>query len=108
MARRVLWGTFLLLGCLHLAPVQGAEGARTYSWRGELLATDPDAKTLTVRVKVADHVARYLDRFKTGDRIVLVWDMVKRGTNASAEASDSTRSDSDVVLFIDSVDPSNG
>jgi len=87
--------------------VQGAEGARTYSWRGELLATDSDAKTVTVRVKVADHVARYLDRFKTGDRIVLVWDMVNRETNASAP-SDSTRNDSDVVLFIDPVDPSTG
>src|SRR5262249_42826569 len=56
--------------------VRAAAPPTSYRWFAELSASDPATKTVTVKIKIPDHVTKYLDRFKAGDQIVLVWDMI--------------------------------
>ena len=49
---------------------------RSYVWFGELVALNEGAKTATIKSPIPSNVANYVDRFKTGDRLVLVWDMI--------------------------------
>ena len=48
----------------------------TYVWFGELISLDAASKTVTVRASTRDAVAGYVDRFKPGDKIMMVWDVV--------------------------------
>jgi hypothetical protein len=61
--------------------IQGFEATpatRTYVWIGELAAADPGAKTIIVKALIPEHVAKSVNRFKPGDRVMLVWDMIPR------------------------------
>ena len=49
---------------------------RSYIWYGELVAVDEQTRTATVKAHIPPHVEKYVDRFKAGDRLVLVWDMI--------------------------------
>ncbi len=58
------------------AAAQGAQkaGSDTYTWNGELVALDENARTLTVKSRVVgDQPMAELGKFKAGDRIVLTW-----------------------------------
>ena len=46
---------------------------RTYHWAGELVAFDPAALEVSVSAPVEPHVFRYVDRFRAGDPVVLIW-----------------------------------
>src|SRR5262245_23120369 len=56
--------------------LRAAAAPTSYQWIAELATSDPAAKTVTVKIKIPDYVAKYLDRFKPDDQIVLVWDMI--------------------------------
>ena len=48
--------------------------SETYSWSGELVAFDSNARTITVKSRVVgDQALAELPHFKSGDRIVLTW-----------------------------------
>jgi hypothetical protein len=48
--------------------------SETYSWSGELVAFDANARTLTVKSRVVgDQALKELPQLKSGDRIVLTW-----------------------------------
>ena len=48
--------------------------SETYSWSGELVGFDANARTVTVKSRVVgDQALAELPHFKSGDRIVLTW-----------------------------------
>jgi hypothetical protein len=48
--------------------------SETYSWSGELVAFDPNGRTITVKSPVfGDQVTAELPRFNPGERIILTW-----------------------------------
>ena len=47
--------------------------ARRYAWQGDLLSFDASAAAVEVSAPIEDHVARYVDRFREGDEVVLIW-----------------------------------
>jgi len=94
MERREVWVSLALVGWLLLGVLHAEEYALTYAWRGDLLGIDAATKTLTLRVKIPDHITKYINGFKPGDGLVLVWDMLNK-------------SESDSLLMIDSANPSN-
>jgi hypothetical protein len=61
---------------------------RTYSWIAELVATDTAAKTITVKARIPEYIAKYTDRFKPGDHITLIWNMLPPPVPPSAAASE--------------------
>jgi hypothetical protein len=67
--------TMLLAVAAQIAFAQAApSGAkRSYVWSAELVSFDNAAKTMTAKAAVNEAVAKYLDRFKPGQHIVLVW-----------------------------------
>lgn len=46
---------------------------RTYVWHGELAGVNEDGKLALVTAGFREHVLRYIDEFKAGDRVVLTW-----------------------------------
>ena len=133
MRPRAIWLVSATVLCLLLfARVRAAASTPgTYVWLGEFVAADPSAKTVTVKARIPEHVSRYVNRFKTGDHVMLVWDMITRvAPNASKTtesesvkesapntskdiASDAAkksspaivlRTETDIVLYIDSYD----
>jgi cytochrome c556 len=58
------------------AQTPGAPQQRTYVWFGELVSIDAAAKTATVKAQTTDAVAGYVDRFKPGEKVMMVWDMI--------------------------------
>jgi hypothetical protein len=71
----VLLPLFLAVAAAQIAFAQAApSGAkRSYVWFAELVSFDNTAKTMTAKAAVNEAVAKYLDRFKPGQHIVLVW-----------------------------------
>jgi hypothetical protein len=61
---------------------------RSYSWIAELVATDATAKTITVKARIPEYIAKYTDRFKPGDHITLIWNMLPPPAPPSAAASE--------------------
>ena len=49
---------------------------RSYIWYGQLIAVDEQTRIATIKAHIPAHVEKYVDRFKAGDRLVLVWDMI--------------------------------
>jgi len=70
---------FLVAGVLGLAPVQAAQTAaaqpKSYAWHGELVTLDDASRTATIKAPIREHVGRYVNRFKPGDSLILLWDM---------------------------------
>lgn len=79
------------------APVAFAQAAapgatRTYVWVGELVSFDSAAKAMIVKAALSDAVTRYLDRFKPGQRVMLVW------------TADNTKPETGPVRYIEAYD----
>jgi hypothetical protein len=56
------------------APIQ----SRSYVWYGQFVALDESTRDATFKARIPDHVEKYADQFKPGDRLVLVWNMIGR------------------------------
>ena len=61
---------------------------RTYSWIAELVATDTTEKTITIKARIPEYITKYTDRFKPGDHITLIWNMLPPPVPPSAAASE--------------------
>jgi hypothetical protein len=59
---------------------------RSYIWYGQLIALDEQTRTATIKAHIPVHVEKYVDRFKAGDRLVLVWDMIGKTESQRALA----------------------
>jgi len=57
---------------------------RTYSWIAELVAADTTAKTITIKPRIPGYISKYTDRFKPGDHITLIWNMLPPPVPANA------------------------
>ncbi len=88
----------LVAAAVQVALAQAApSGAkRTYVWFAELVSFDASAKTMTAKAAVTEAVAKYIDRFKPGQRIVLVW------------SADNTTPETGPVRYIESYDAMKG
>lgn len=64
------------VGWAQAQTTKGPVVRRSYVWLGELVALNESAKTATVKSPIPSNVATYVGRFKPGDRLVLVWDMI--------------------------------
>lgn len=60
----------------HAAQAPSTAQKRTYVWFGELAGVNEAARTVIVKAQIPDHVVKYVDRFKMGDRVMLVWNMI--------------------------------
>jgi hypothetical protein len=71
----VLFPLFLVFAAAQITFAQAASSGatRSYVWFADLVSFDNAAKTMTAKAAVNEAVAKYLDRFKPGQRIVLVW-----------------------------------
>jgi hypothetical protein len=65
-----------ILGFAHSYAAAAQVQERTYVWFGELVAFDESSNSATVKARIPDYVAKYVDRFKSGDRVLVVWDMI--------------------------------
>jgi hypothetical protein len=65
---------FAVTPTINAAPA----AARSYVWFGQFEALDETAKAVTLKAQTAEHIARYVTRFKPGDRLILVWDMIRK------------------------------
>src|SRR5262245_5846880 len=112
----------LAVGCLLVvAGIVGLVAADgTYVWSGQFVAADPAAKTLTVKLKIPERIGNSMNRFKAGDRITVVWDMLERTAPAPAPpqpAADAppaeaggrvvVKNESDKVFFIEAYEKMN-
>jgi hypothetical protein len=90
----VVVSAFLVVVNAPVARAQAAApgAARTYVWIGELVSFDSAAKAMTVKASVNEAVTRYLDRFKPGQRVMLVW------------TADNTKPETGPVRYIESYD----
>jgi hypothetical protein len=68
-----------------LAQTPATKTSKTYSWVAELVAADPTAKTITIKAQIPEYVSKYTNRFKPGDKVTLVWNMLPPRPAASAE-----------------------
>jgi hypothetical protein len=69
-------GTFCLLAltAVRVGAQSVQPTSETYSWSGELVAFDPNGRTITVKSRaVGDQALAELPHFKSGDKIVLTW-----------------------------------
>jgi len=71
---------------LATAAMAAPAPARSYVWFGQFEALDETAKAATLKAETAEHVARYVKDFKPGDRIILVWDMIRKTQAATVLA----------------------
>src|SRR5216684_1624195 len=54
-------------------PAAAQAPARSYSWYAELVSIDRAAGAVTVKADAVPAIARYVNEFKTGQRVVLTW-----------------------------------
>jgi hypothetical protein len=64
-----------LTAAAQIALAQAAPSApiRAYVWFAEVVSYDTPAKTMTAKAAVTEAVAKYIDRFKPGQHVMLVW-----------------------------------
>ena len=46
---------------------------RSYVWYGELVGVNQNARMAILKAEFREHVRRYIDQFKPGDRVILTW-----------------------------------
>jgi hypothetical protein len=86
----------LVVAVLGLSVTAGAEPrTRSFAWYGELVAIDSATNKVTLRAQVRDNVAGDLQRFKPGDRLLLIWEV---------NVKENAGGDSPVVLAVASPD----
>jgi hypothetical protein len=133
-SKTMSFSTCLLTLCLESVLAFQARPAaqRTYDWIAELVAADASAKTVTVRARIPEYISKYTDRFKPGDRVTLIWNMLPPPVPASASAGEKEaakpstggkteppatpappppvvlKTESDVLVAIDSSDGAKG
>ncbi len=56
---------------------------RSYVWSGELVGINQDARLAILKAEFREHVLRYIDQFKPGDRVILT-----RATGREGETDD--------------------
>jgi hypothetical protein len=69
-------------------PIQGlapAPAPKTYDWVAQFVTADATTKTVTVKAKIPEYVSKYINRFKPGDRVMLVWNMLPPRAEAVAQ-----------------------
>ena len=49
-----------------------------YVWYGQFVSVDQSSRVATINARIPPHVERYVERFKPGDRLMLVWNMIGR------------------------------
>lgn len=79
----------LIVGWLGLSRTMWAAEPlpqRSYDWFAELVKSDPQARTVTLRARIPDYVVKYVDRYSAGDRLVLVWNMIGKKQSDSVLA----------------------
>jgi hypothetical protein len=78
---RIVWRivavSVLLAFAANLA-VAAPAPSRSYVCFAQFEALNESAHTATFKAQIADHVAKYAKRFKPGDHLVLVWDMIRK------------------------------
>jgi hypothetical protein len=67
-----------VLALAHTPAVGAPAPTRSYVWFGQFEALDENARVATFKGQVAEHIPKYLQKFKPGDQIVLVWDMIRK------------------------------
>ena len=76
----------LMLGTVALdAAGQSAQtlDKRMYAWYGQVVGVDQAAKLVTVKARIPEYVARYVNRFKPGEKLELPFEIIRRqGRNA--------------------------
>jgi hypothetical protein len=64
---------FVLAAIINVA-AQSPTMSETYTWSGELVSFDPNARVITVKSRlVNEHEAGTMSQFRSGDRVVLTW-----------------------------------
>jgi len=88
----------LVVAAVQITFAQAASSGakRTYVWFAELVSFDTAAKTMTARAPVIEAVAKYLDRFKPGQHIVVVW------------SADNTKPETGPVRYIETYETMKG
>ena len=62
------------------APLLAAPSpVRSYVWSGELVGINRDARLAILKAEFREHVLRYIDQFKPGDRVILTWATGREG-----------------------------
>jgi hypothetical protein len=74
MTSKIVSIVVALCGVLIGAPALSAPPpVRSYVWYGELAGMNEDASTALLKAGFREHVLRYIDQFKPGDRVILTW-----------------------------------
>ena len=66
-----------LLAAAHLLAAPST--VRSYVWYGELVGINRDARLAILKAEFREHVLRYIDQFKPGDRVTLTWATSREG-----------------------------
>src|SRR5439155_22900717 len=70
----------LCASLLAAAPLLAAPSpVRSYVWYGELVGINRDARLAILKAEFREHVLRYIDQFKPGDRVILTWATSREG-----------------------------
>ncbi len=75
MARRIRLVAAFVATALSVS-LSAASMPTSYHWQAEFVAADSASKTITVKTLIPDYVSKYTGRFKPGDPVTLVWDML--------------------------------
>ena len=77
MSRTMILTSVVLAALVTLAAhgqvVLAQPAGRSFAWFAEFVSLDPAAHVVTVRAPIQSAVARYIDTFDAGDRIVVTW-----------------------------------
>jgi len=68
--------TAWVVGCVSAYAAQRPVQPTSYVWSAELVAVDDAAKTATFKAPIMDHLELYVNRFRAGQNLMLLWDLV--------------------------------
>ena len=71
----LLCASLLAAALLLAAP----SSVRSYVWYGELVGINRDARLAILKAEFREHVLRYIEQFKPGDRVILTWGSSREG-----------------------------
>lgn len=81
MSRRMISPTslasmILLSSAIAVQAMAPAAAPKTYDWLAEFVSADASAKTITVKARIPDYVTKYINDFKPGARVLLLWNVL--------------------------------